>query len=134
MKELTKNFNLLNLKRTEITNLLSNKESFSFINSDKMNLFTLEQLIDNLESSLLTWQQIKYIKGKKRKGQILSQFTKLEEKTLKEKAQEKYLISIKQKGQIEMRAKFSQKKYLRTKEERSRFCLKEKENYIQIKL
>ena len=50
-----------------------------------MNLFILEQLIDSSGSSLLTWQQLKYIRRKKRKGHTLSQFTKLEEKTLKRK-------------------------------------------------
>ena len=51
-----KDSNSLNLKITEITNLLNNKESYSFANSDKMNLFVFEQLIDSSGSSLLTWQ------------------------------------------------------------------------------
>jgi hypothetical protein len=85
MKELAEDPNSLNLKGTEITTLLSSKESYSFINSDKMNLFILEQLIDSSENSLLTWQQLKYIRGEKRKGRTPSWFIKLEEKTLKEK-------------------------------------------------
>ena len=85
IKELVEDSSSLNLKGTEITNLLNNKELYSFVNSDKMNLFILEQLIDSSGSSLLTWQQLKYIRGEKRKGHIPSWFMKLEEKTLKRK-------------------------------------------------
>src|SRR6266487_334611 len=56
IKELVEDSSSLNLKGTEITNLLNNKESYSFVNSDKMNLFILEQLIDSSGGSLLTWQ------------------------------------------------------------------------------
>ena len=91
IKELEEDPDALDLKGTAITSLLSNKEFLSFMNSDKMNLFTLKQLIDNTGSSLLTWQQIKYIREKKRKGRIPSWFTKLEEKTLKEKSSRELL-------------------------------------------
>ena len=72
IKKLVENPNLLNLKGTEITNLLNNKELYSFVNSDKMNLFILKQLIDSSGSLLLTWQQLKYTRREKRKGRILS--------------------------------------------------------------
>ena len=85
IKELIEESSSLNLKGTEITNLLNNKELYSFVNSDKMNLFILEQLIDSSGSSLLIWQQLKYTRREKRKGRIPSWFTKLEEKTLKRK-------------------------------------------------
>ena len=91
IKELEEDPNALDLKEIAITSLLSNKEFLSFTNSDKMNLFTLEQLINNTGSLLLTWQQIKYIRGKKRKGRIPSWFTKLEKKTLKEKSSRELL-------------------------------------------
>ena len=42
IKELVEDSSSLNLKGTEITNLLNNKELYSFVNSDKMNLFILE--------------------------------------------------------------------------------------------
>ena len=42
IKELEEDPNALDLKGIAITSLLSNKESLSFMNSDKMNLFTLE--------------------------------------------------------------------------------------------
>ena len=42
IKELEENPNVFDLKRTAITSLLSNKKSFYFINSNKMNLITLK--------------------------------------------------------------------------------------------
>ena len=56
---------------------------------DKMNLFILEQLIDSTGSYLLTWYQLKYIRGEKTKGHTPSQFRKLKERVLKESSSRK---------------------------------------------
>ncbi|CAG8586913.1 11849_t:CDS:2 [Cetraspora pellucida] len=57
-----------------------------------MNLFVLEQLIDSSESLLLIWQQLKHIRGEKRKERTPSWFIKLEEKTLKKKDTREYQV------------------------------------------
>ena len=74
---------MFNIRGSEITNLLNKKEIHSFIESDQMNLFTLEQLIDSSGCLLLTWQQVKQIREKKKKRHIPNWFTKIEKKVLK---------------------------------------------------
>ena len=54
IKELAEDQFALNIRGLEITNLLNKKKIHFFIELDQLNLFTLEQLIDSSEYSLLT--------------------------------------------------------------------------------
>jgi exonuclease III len=84
INEIVENLDDINIVGTEISKLLGKKEMQSYAKTDKMNLFVIEQLIDSAGSSLLTWQQTKYIRSFKKKGRTPSWFLKLEEIVLKE--------------------------------------------------
>jgi len=55
----------LDIGGTSLLTMLGKKEVINYRNSNNMNIFTLEQLITNEGNTLLTWQQVKYIRGLK---------------------------------------------------------------------
>ena len=62
-----------------------------------MNIFTLEQLITNEGNTLLTWQQVKYIRGLKSRGRKPNWYKSIEEKVLENSSSRK----VKEKYQVE---------------------------------
>src|SRR5438046_4204097 len=76
---------------TEIISLLGKKEALTFATTDRMNLFTLEQLTDSTRKTLLTWKQIKHVRACKKKGRIPGWFSKLEQKVLKQNSNRELL-------------------------------------------
>jgi exonuclease III/ribonuclease HI len=73
----------LNITGNEIVGLLEKEEAQSFVKTDQMSLYVLEQLVTSSGCSLLTWQQIKYTRSWRKKGRTPGWFRKLEEKVLK---------------------------------------------------
>ena len=58
----------LEIMGTSIASLLEKKEVNNYRGSNNMNIFILEQLITKEGNIFLTWQQVKIIRGSKRKG------------------------------------------------------------------
>ena len=81
---------------TSIASLLEEKEANNYKESNNMNIFILEQLITKERKIFLTQQQVKMIRGSKRKGQKPNWFKTLEDKVIEQsttrKIKEEYQI------------------------------------------
>ncbi|RIB14551.1 hypothetical protein C2G38_2194843 [Gigaspora rosea] len=69
-------------KGTEIVQLLNNKQVGSFCKEKKLNIFVLEQLLNQEGDKLITWQQLNKMRGKKGAGRKPVWFSAIEGKTL----------------------------------------------------
>ena len=87
----------LDIGGTSLLTMLGKKEIINYRNSNNMNIFTLEQLITNEGNTLLTWQQVKYIRGLKSRGRKPNWYKSIEEKVLENSSSRK----VKEKYQVE---------------------------------
>ena len=74
----------LDIKGTSLSSILEKKEANNYRNSNNMNIFVLEQLIAKNVNILLTWQQIKIIRGCKGRGRKPNWYKDLEMKVLED--------------------------------------------------
>ena len=87
----------LDIGGTSLLTMLGKKEIINYRNSNNMNIFTLEQLITNEGNTLLTWQQVKYIRGLKSRERKPNWYKSIEEKVLENSSSRK----VKEKYQVE---------------------------------
>ena len=72
----------LKISGDSIASILSEKEASKYRESNNMNIFVVEQLITRGGNSMLTWQQVRAIRGLKGRGRKPNWFKSIEEKVL----------------------------------------------------
>jgi ribonuclease HI len=72
----------LKITGTSIASLLEEKEAIRYRESNNMNIFVLEQLITKEGDVLLTWQQVRIIRGSKGRGRKPNWFKVIENKVI----------------------------------------------------
>ena len=68
----------IEIRDTELTSLLLGKELRDFIDSKNLNIFTTDQLIKEEGNRLLSWKQVRWIRGYKGKGRKPNWFKAIE--------------------------------------------------------
>ena len=77
-QETQANTNNIEIRGTELTSLLSGKELRDFIDSKNLNIFTTDQLIEEEGNRLLSWKQVRWLRGYKGKGRKPNWFKTIE--------------------------------------------------------
>ena len=72
-----------------ITEIISDKALKSFRKNQDLNIFTIEQVMDENGEHLLTWRQVQKLRGKSGKGVIPEWYKEIETEVLESKDQRK---------------------------------------------
>ena len=89
---------------TEIVGLVSGKELQNFLKEGRLNVFFLEQLLDIESERMLTWKQVKQIRGISAKGRAPEWYRSLESSPLEDPLSRKLKAPQKKVNFLHMKA------------------------------